>query len=127
MSSPRTRCTHSSGRSVSRCASAGTATAFTSSGTTKSRPASAAFARESFISARLPRGLAPTASRRESRVAVDEVDDVALDRRGHVHLLERALHRDERRRVDDRVSGTSSSPRSSRRLEHLDLVLARLG
>ena len=33
-SSPRTRCTQSSGRSVSRCASAGTATAFTSSGVT---------------------------------------------------------------------------------------------
>ena len=33
-SSPRIRCTHSSGRSVSRCASAGTATAFTSSGVT---------------------------------------------------------------------------------------------
>ena len=33
-SSPRMRCTHSSGRSVSRWASAGTATAFTSSGVT---------------------------------------------------------------------------------------------
>ena len=33
-SSADTRCTHSSGRSTRRCASAGTATAFTSSGTT---------------------------------------------------------------------------------------------
>ena len=44
--------------------------AFTSSGVTKSRPASAAFARDSLRSAMLPRGLAPTASRCESRVAV---------------------------------------------------------
>ena len=54
---------------VSRCPSAGTATAFTSSGMTKSRPASAAFARESLSSAMLPRGLAPTESRLDSRVA----------------------------------------------------------
>src|SRR5207244_7024349 len=60
MSSGETRCTHSSGRSISRCASAGTATAFTSSGVTKSRPSSAARQRESFSSASEPRGDAPT-------------------------------------------------------------------
>src|SRR5436190_3947178 len=69
-SSPRMRCTQSSGRSVSRWARAGTAIDFTSSGTTKSRPASAAFPRASFSSPRLPRGLAPTARRGEARVAV---------------------------------------------------------
>ena len=70
MKLPRSRCTQSSGRTISRCATAGTATAFTSSGVTKSRPASAAIARESLMRAMLPRGLAPTASRRDSRVAV---------------------------------------------------------
>ncbi len=55
-------CTHSSGRSTRRCASAGTAMAFTSSGSTKSRPCSAARQRASLRRARLPRGLAPTAA-----------------------------------------------------------------
>src|SRR5262249_15541740 len=58
--SPRTSCTQSSGLSVSLWASAGTATAFTSSGRTKSRPARAARQRESFSNASEPRGLAPT-------------------------------------------------------------------
>src|SRR5262249_12338872 len=69
-SSPRTRCTHSSGRSVIRWARAGTATAFTSSGTTKSRRCSAARLRVSLRTAREPRGLAPTWTRVLSRVAV---------------------------------------------------------
>ena len=54
-----TRCTQSSGRSVSRWARAGTATAFTSSGVTL-RPSSTALQRASFITASDPRGLAPT-------------------------------------------------------------------
>ena len=59
----------SSGLSTRRWASAGTATALTSSGVTKSRPASAARQRASLSSARLPRGLAPTARLALSRVA----------------------------------------------------------
>ena len=58
-----------SGLSISRCASAGTATAFTSSGVTKSRPESAALQRASLSTARLPRGLAPTAVELLVRVA----------------------------------------------------------
>ena len=40
-----------------------------------------------------------------------EVDDVARDRVGDVHLLERVLHRDERRRIDD---GTAARARPRR-------------
>ena len=60
MSSPRIRCSQSSGARVSRCASAGPATAFTSSGVTKPRESSIARPRASLSSARPPRGLEPT-------------------------------------------------------------------
>ena len=69
ISSAWTRCTHSSGRSTSLWASAGAAIDLTSSGTTKSRPSSAALARASFISASVPRGLAPTSTLGLARVA----------------------------------------------------------
>ena len=69
-SSARTRCTQSSGFSDRRWARAGTATAFTSSGVTKSRPASAACARASLRIASVPRGLAPTWTLGLSRVAL---------------------------------------------------------
>src|SRR5439155_3128649 len=69
-SSPLTRCTQSSGRSVRRCASAGTATAFTSSGVTKSRALSAARQRDSLSSASDPRGDAPTCVDGAVRAAV---------------------------------------------------------
>ncbi len=75
------RATHSSGLRIRRCASAGTAIAFTSSGSTKSRPRSAASARASLSRARLPRGEAPSATRGSRPGGLDEVDDVALDRR----------------------------------------------
>src|SRR5262245_28469569 len=55
--------THNSGRRTSRWARAATATAFTSSGRTKSRPRMAAWARASFNTARLPRGEAPSPMR----------------------------------------------------------------
>jgi hypothetical protein len=69
-SSALMRWIHSSGRSVIRCASAGTAIRLTSSGVTKSRPSSPAFARASLSSASVPRGLAPTWTWALSRVAV---------------------------------------------------------
>ena len=99
--SGRTRRTHNSVRSTSRCASAGTATAFTSSGLTKSRPASAACAWASFITARLPRGLAPTSTLALSTCRAHDVDDIAPDALGDVHGFQRVLHRDERCRRDD--------------------------
>src|SRR5512133_4273819 len=68
-SSARTCWTQSSGRSESRWARAGAATALTSSGTTKSRPSRAARARASFMIASVPRGLAPTWTLGASRVA----------------------------------------------------------
>ena len=76
-SSPRTRCTQSSGRSMSRWARAGIAIAFTSSGTTKSRPETAAWRagelqhREAAARARAD-GQAPRRTR-----CRDQIDDIA--------------------------------------------------
>ena len=124
-SSARSRCTQSSGRTISLCASAGTATAFTSSGVTKSRPASAAFRARQLDGGRCCRVGSPRRRVAATRASPYEVDDVALDRVGDVHLLERALHLQERRRVDHSSSSTSSTPRLEPPREHLDLVVAR--
>src|SRR5262245_17045069 len=64
-----TREAHNSGLRISRWAKAGTAMAFTSSGSTKSRRRSAASARASLSKASVPRGDAPRATRRSARVA----------------------------------------------------------
>ena len=53
-----------------------------------------------------------------------EIDDVALDRVGDVHLLERLLQLDERRPVDDRLELHVVHAALEAALEHLDLVLA---
>ena len=60
---PLSCCTQYSGRREIRCPRAGSATALTSSGVTKSRPTSMALTLASFSTARLPRGLAPTCTR----------------------------------------------------------------
>ena len=124
-SSPETRCTHSSGRSVSRCPSAGTAIAFTSSGETKSRPSSAARQRASLRSASEPRGLAPTCDLRMLAGGRDEVDHVEPDGAVDVNAFDGSLHGQElvarARRCQHDLVGHPLAPA----LEHLPLVVAR--
>ena len=96
-------------------ASAGTATLFTSSGVTKSRPASAARQRDSFTSASEPARARADGDARALARRRDEVDDVAADALVDVHLLDRALHLEQRRAVDDLIELDLVDPRSSRR------------
>ena len=107
-SSELTRCTQSSGRSIRRCVSAGTATALTSSGVTKSRPSSAARQRDELEQReRAARARADLHARALTRRR-DDVDHVVADRLGDVDLLRRALHVQQRRAVDD---GARAPPR----------------
>ena len=100
-SSALTCCTQSSGCSVSLCASAGTAIAFTSSGVTKSRPWSAAdAARELEQRQRAARRGAHLDLRSVTRGRHD-VDHVRGDRLRDVHLLDRLLQLEQRLPVAD--------------------------
>ena len=125
-SSPRMRCTHSSGRSVKRCASAGTAIGLhvlrhdeVAAGERGLRTRELQ-QREAAARARADRELARRARRG------DDVDDVALDRIGDVHAA-RAPAASRRASARRRPARAPPRPRRARcrRAEHLDLVVAR--
>jgi len=123
--SPRTRCTQSSGRTSSCARAPESRSPSRPSGTTKSRPETAAFARASFSSARAAARARSNGKRPRCTRCRDEIDDVALDRfrerapaRAHVDL-------EQRRRIR-RPTRARARPRrgSSRRASIFDLVLA---
>ncbi len=109
-SSALTCCTQSSGCSVSLCASAGTAIAFTSSGVTKSRPWSAAErARELEQRQRTARRGTDLDLRSVAR-GRHEVDHVRGDRLGDVHLFDRPLKLEQRLPVADDAAARPRRP-----------------
>ena len=96
---------------ISRWASTGTATCCTSSGSTWSRPASAAWAREARSRCSVARGEAPEPQGRARPGRVGEVDDVLPHRRRGVHLADRLDHRRHRGGVGDRPGGPRAATR----------------